>query len=158
VEIGAGFGGVAYWISKISPALSGYKVYDLPYANVLQGYFLSKTLSPDQVAFYGEEPKKIQVLPGQEILNLEGKVDLLINQNSFPEMPEEVALSYLRWAAQNVKVLYSYNQESGAPVGEFRQSIVRRLVEKVGGFRRISRSPVWVRKGYVEEFYEMQNL
>lgn len=155
-EIGGGFGGTACWILRLlSPEVPSYRIYDLPHANVLQGYFLSKVLPAGTVSLYGEEPRAVQVLPIHQ-LSSAPTTDLLLNENSIPEVPKGSALRYMEWASESTKYLYSYNQECGMPIGSFSQNIVNSLTEKVGGFKRISRSRVWVRDGYVEEIYEVK--
>jgi hypothetical protein len=152
VEIGAGFGGTAYWINQIV-TVADYGIFDLPFANILQGYFLSKALGFESVSLYGEPRKRVHIEPCGELFS-SGPADILVNQNSMPEMPQDVALSYLVWASSNIgKLFYSLNQECAMPIGEFRQNIVGKLAGKIPAFERLSRSPSWVRSGYVEEVY-----
>ena len=52
-EIGAGSGRVAYWIRRLG--LASHTIIDLPHVNVVQGYYLLKTVPADQVVLYGED-------------------------------------------------------------------------------------------------------
>jgi hypothetical protein len=149
LEIGAGFGGTASYLLRLTPAIQNYVIVDLPIVNVLQGYFLSKTFGIDAVSFFGEPNSRIQVLPTTAIDGC--SADVLVNENSMPEMPEEIVDGYLRWAKDHVHgVFYSYQQEAWT-----KQVWVREAVRKVGGFRVLSRNPSWVRRGYVEEVYSV---
>ena len=51
VEIGAGYGGMAYWLIQMTAM--EYTIVDLPLVNVIQGYFLARSL--------GESPQSVVV-------------------------------------------------------------------------------------------------
>ena len=162
VEIGAGFGGTAYWLLKLRKmAVSRYTIVDLPLPNIMQGYFLSKVFGPSSVSLYGEtgidgkSESIVTVLPTHAISSLsERGVDLLINENSMPEMPEDAVVAYLSWAKESLKGLfYSYNQEAYSPVNGIPQVLIPAVVKRVGGFKLLSRDYSWLRRGYVEEVY-----
>ena len=158
VEIGAGFGGTAYWLLQMQPPIRCYTIRDLPLVNVLQGYFLSKTCGPSRVALYGEptphEAPAIVVLPTHAVAEISTPVALLINENSMPEMPTETAVEYLHWAKRGVKgIFYSYNQEAYSAAGGRLQVAVPEIVRRVGGLELLSRNASWLRRGYVEEIY-----
>jgi len=166
VEIGGGFGGTAYWLLRLrSVKVSSYTVIDLPLTNVLEGYFLSKTLGESMVALYGEgpeentAPKPVRVLPTGEIHSLqEAPTDVLVNQNSMPEMPEPAVREYIEWAGRNLRgIFYSYNQEGYSPVAGVPQVLVPEIIARAGGFERLSRGHSWLRRGYVEEVYACRN-
>jgi hypothetical protein len=169
VEIGAGFGGTAHWLLKIRPQIGSYTIVDLPLINVLQGYFLASAFGAQNVSLYGEDggsvdattaagavpPKLINVRPNHALdaLGTAG-VDVLVNENSMPEMPQHVVESYLAWAKQRVRgIFYSYNHEAYSPFENVPQVLVPEVLRRVGGFKRLSRNYSWVRRGYVEEIY-----
>ncbi len=165
VEIGGGFGGTAYWLLKLRRMeASSYTIIDLPPANVMQGYFLSKILGESTVALYGESreannrPKLVSVLPTSAIHMLERwPTDVLVNQNSMPEIPELAVSNYLHWARTHLRgIFYSYNQEAYSPVGGVPQVLVPQIVARVGGFERLRREHSWLRRGYVEELYSIR--
>lgn len=162
LEIGAGFGGLAYWIFKQQRlAVATYTIIDLPLINVLQGYFLSKALGASGVALYGEafrSDAKVFILPtfaiAEDLMRANG-FDVLINQNSMPEMSTQIVENYLRFAKKKLSgIFFSYNHEAYSLVYGKLQVSVPEAVARVGGFRRLSRNISWVRSGYVEEVYK----
>ena len=65
---------------------------------------------------------------------------------------------YLREIARKSRrYFYSINQESEGPMGADRipQTLVPRLADAVPELSRIQRFPYWLRRGYVEELYEV---
>ena len=158
VEIGAGYGGTANFIKRFGrDKISSYTIIDLPIVNVLQGYYLSKANTPQDLLMYGEEPSHypssiFRIYPDSYINDLP-KADLLINQNSMPEIPLDIAVSYCEWAKRNVNMFYSYNHESLTSDRTMAVTTVPEVISKVSGFRRYSREISWVRPGYVEEVY-----
>ena len=93
------------------------------------------------------------MLPWWEIERDE-RYDLVINQDSLPEMPPETAAMYISRIRTIAPLFYSINQEAAAPnTDEFRQVIVPELVGRDGGYQRLSRNLFWLRDGYVEEVY-----
>ncbi|GJE69892.1 hypothetical protein CHKEEEPN_1423 [Methylorubrum podarium] len=148
VEIGGGFGGLAWFLRR---AGRHYTILDLPFTNVLQGWFLLK--AGLDVSLAGEPEAAIRVLPWWEIERDE-RYDLAINQDSIPEMPPETAAMYIARIRTIAPLFYSINQEAAAPnTGQFRQGVVPDLVARDGGYRRVSRNLFWMRDGYVEELY-----
>ncbi|MFX1277216.1 MAG: putative sugar O-methyltransferase [Promethearchaeota archaeon] len=160
VEIGGGFGGLAYWMHKLKQiSFKSYVIIDLPIINVIQGYFLSKILGESKIRFYGESNKEsniFSIMPVQIINSMNNyDIDILINENSMPEMPEQSVIDYIRWAKNNLQgFFFSYNQEAFAPVGGIPQILVPEIISREGGLKRVSRSPSWLRTGYVEEIYK----
>lgn len=161
VEIGAGFGGTAHWLLRIRKVVGSYTIIDLPLMNVMQGYFLSKVFGASEVAFYGEPHtdgqgrKTIAVLPTHAIdCMTERNIDVLLNENSMPEMPEAVVTNYVTWAKSTVRgIFFSYNQEAYSPVNNVPQVLVPEIIGLVGGFKLLTRNLSWIRRGYVEEVY-----
>ncbi|HYG09137.1 MAG TPA: putative sugar O-methyltransferase [Pyrinomonadaceae bacterium] len=161
VEIGAGFGGTAHWLLKLRRRVGSYTIIDLPIVNVLQGYFLAKAFGAQNVSLFGEEALartssiNINVRPTHALdsIGTDG-VDVLVNENSMPEMPQTAVENYLTWAKEKVGgIFYSYNQEAYSPYENVLQVLVPEVVARVGGFKRLSRNYSWVRRGYVEEIY-----
>lgn len=147
-EIGGGFGGLALMLSCCD-----YTIFDLPFSNLLQGYFLLK--SGMDVSLYREKGTRVKVLPWWEIRN-NCKYDVVINQDSIPEMPQNIGYYYISRIASISKSFYSVNQEEMAVnSGAGRQLRVPDIINKNGGYRRVSRNLFWIRDGYVEEVYEV---
>ncbi|MFY9294359.1 MAG: hypothetical protein WAP03_27285 [Methylorubrum rhodinum] len=147
-EIGGGFGGLAWFLRDEGRS---YTILDLPFTNVIQGWFLLKAgLS---VSLAGEPEARLRVLPWWEI-HRDARYDLVINQDSIPEMPPDAAAMYVARIREIAPLFYSVNQEAAAANTEaFRQGIVPNLVARDGGYRRLGRNPFWLRDGYVEEIY-----
>jgi hypothetical protein len=84
--------------------------------------------------------------------------DLVLNSDSFPEIPRDVVAGYLRAIARKSRrYFFSINQESEGPMGPHRipQTVVPRLADEVPALSRVQRFPYWLRRGYVEELYEV---
>ncbi|MFA5100591.1 MAG: putative sugar O-methyltransferase [Candidatus Omnitrophota bacterium] len=163
VEIGAGFGGLAYWIISLKRLNVGnYTIVDLPLINIIQGYFLAKAFGPERVSLFGERSGQdilVTVLPNVAYeTEIKGNFDILVNENSMPEMSDEIVSKYIRFARDRLTgVFFSYNHEAYSVVYGKPQVFVPGIVESVGGFQRLSRNASWLRSGYVEEVYRVQN-
>jgi len=161
MEIGAGVGDLAYWIVKLQRiAVHTYTIIDLPIVNVMQGYFLSKALGASKVSLYGEPAREgavMCVLPTVAIDSMADRdFDVLINQNSMPEMSEQIVENYIRFAKSHVSgIFFSYNHEAYSLVYGKPQVLVPEVIARVKGFQRLSRNTSWVRSGYVEETYKV---
>jgi hypothetical protein len=154
VEIGGGYGATAHWLLAGAMTPSRYTIVDLPIVNVLQGYFLSRTLGEREVSLFGEDPARVVLLPNCALHAVQTPFDALVNKDSMPEMPKFAALEYLRWARSSCDgVFFSCNQESTQDVHGAELGMVPRLVEQAGGYTRLRRDLSWVRAGYVEEIY-----
>jgi len=167
-EIGGGAGKAAFWATRFD--LGSYVILDLPHINVLQGYYLLKTLSKDKVQLFGEKLSEpvVKVLPHFEKESFgKNQFDMVFTQDSLPEINHDNAVEYIEWASRvSRKWLYSINQEAAVSYNETfwdeaddnndpRQNIVGNLVMLSRGFKRISRTPYWLRKGYVTELFEV---
>ncbi|MBU2101230.1 putative sugar O-methyltransferase [Patescibacteria group bacterium] len=155
-EIGGGLGKVAFYAHRFG--FKEYSLFDLPIMNVMTAWHLIKALPDTHIVLYGESGSKeaIRVLPYWEFANR--KFDLVLNQDSFPEMSRKIVKKYLCDIKQNSKYFMSINQEHQAPLfpgADNKNLLVYEMVKEVEGFKRVSRFPCWVRKGYVEEFYEI---
>ncbi|MHC4579852.1 MAG: putative sugar O-methyltransferase, partial [Planctomycetota bacterium] len=158
-EIGGGYGGCAYY--AFQRPFRKYIIIDLPVINVLQGFFLMKTCGSDNVHLYGEENEErpVHVLPYWMIEEMPSKsFDLTISQTSLTEIDRKNAELYIKEIARTTQYYFlNINQESGAGVGykDFQHNIVPALVAEHGGFKRRYRFPWWIRKGHIEELYEI---
>jgi hypothetical protein len=100
LEIGAGYGALAYKIKGLFPA-ADYWICDLPEALLFSVLYLSLS-RPDCKAAIGEEaPYGFTFIPNYQIEKISGKFDLVINTLSFSEMSEH----QLRMYAQKVSEL-----------------------------------------------------
>jgi hypothetical protein len=162
VEIGAGFGGTCFWLNKLLPqGIANYTIIDMPYINVCQAYFLAKAFGSEKVRLCGETETPATrftiIPPWAKSEVLKDEINLLLNENSMPEMPENVVKDYLSWAKTKLSgVFFSYNQEAFAGFAtdnHVPQTLVPKAVLETGGYTRLSRRISWLRRGYVEEVY-----
>jgi putative sugar O-methyltransferase len=161
VEIGAGLGGVAYY--SVLGGAKRYSIVDLPYVNTMQAFFLIKALGGDKVRLFGEEAcgQEVEVLPYWSLHEMEdASADLCYNQDSLPEIREDLALDILKEIARvTTGGFYSVNQEGETEMGYLngsRQLLTPKLMERNGLFERRQRNIYWIRKGFVEEFYTVR--
>jgi hypothetical protein len=154
VEIGGGYGGMAYWLLQILDAR--YTIVDLPVVNVIQGYFLSQALGVDQVSLHGEPAKRVSITPTHALAGIPSGFDVLANKDSLPEIPESDAVNYLAWAREQCAgIFYSNNQEAAAVSDGVPQNVVPEMLERIGGYVRLRRDASWIRRGYVDEVYRI---
>jgi hypothetical protein len=163
VEVGGGFGGVAYWAQRLRPAAVDYAMYDFPIVNAIAGYFLLRALPAGLVVLHGEPPDprrhQIAVLPSWRIFQEPDRgADIAFNQDSLPEMPREAAIRYLEVFDRIVRIgFYSENQEDAHPWDrEDPHSAQLRLPDLENAMhrlRRASRFRAWMRRGYFETLY-----
>ena len=161
LEIGAGFGGTAYWLMK-SMNVQQYAIYDLALMNVFQGWFIANMFGRKNVALFSDVlragelgDRKICILPVNSDRFLQNrKFDCVFNQDSFPEMPEEIVGGYIDLMRKILDgIFFSYNQEALSPINGVPQVWTPAMVLEKGDFKRLSRERSWVRRGYVEEVY-----
>jgi hypothetical protein len=151
-EIGGGYGGLALLAHRAG--LTRYAIFDLPWVNALQGYFLIRSLPPGSVRLYGESAGDLRVLPYWALdAEPERSCDVLVNTDSMPEMGRATAAGYLPKIHRVTRgVFLSINQEAKAGVpGVGEQNCVRELVDEFGAFVTLSRHRAWMRQGYAEE-------
>lgn len=109
VEIGGGFGGMAYFLLKEFPRLH-YANFDLPEINVVCGYYLLMALPDRKAALYGESSRPLpEVLGAHELVIYphftfsqisDRSADLVFNSNSLTEMDKETVEEYYRQIAR----------------------------------------------------------
>jgi hypothetical protein len=159
VEIGGGYGGLCYWMHRLlGTRVNRYVIVDLPEVNLVQAYFLS-SLKTRGLLLFGEENHKgesrIELIPHWTLSDLDLRPNVLVNQDSMPEMPQAEVERYLTWGSDNLDGLFfSFNQEAYSPWRGVPQVHVPSVVGRYPRFRRIARNASWVRRGYVEEIYK----
>ena len=158
-EIGAGMGKVAMYAERFH--FEDYSIFDLPLMNVIQAWYLIKSLPNKKITLYGETEESqnsVKIMPYWEFENRDKKYYLVLNQDSFPEINRGVVETYLNKIKKSSKYFLSINHEHQAHLfsgSENRNLVVPNIVEGVGGFEKIYRFPFWLRKGYAEEFYKV---
>jgi hypothetical protein len=154
-EIGGGFGGMALF--AVRAGAPHYVIVDLPIINVVQGYFLTKCLGERAVRLFGETKPDalIEVMPYWEFFDRNRRFDIVYNRDSFPEIPRARVDEYLDEIERRSVRLLSINQESANLAG--REGLWQlRMNEIIADRDNIvcqSRTPYWMRRGYVEELY-----
>lgn len=148
-EIGGGSGRVAYWSHRLGAR--SYALVDLPHVNVVQGFYLLKALPDGAVSLHGEPAAAVAIHPCDALP--EGSFDLVLNQDSFPEIGRDTVLAYLDWIADHAAAFLSINHESQGEYPGGRHLRVLDLVRETGRLELVERIPYWLRKGYVRERY-----
>ena len=160
VEIGGGHGMAALMARRAG--LENYTIIDLPYVNAMQFGFLGSVFNNDVVKGYGEFDHTDTSIKGLKLISTSAiksfpahSVDFVINSDSLPEIPLDVATDYTQEIKRICRGLFlSLNQESGRPHPDGTpQGHIPTLIKNVGGFERVSRNIFWMRQGYVEEVY-----
>ncbi len=100
-EIGAGFGRTAHSIISNFETLEKYYIIDLPEMLNLSKAYLKKVLSNDDF-------NKLYFLKPDE-KNIIKKIDLIINIDSFQEMPKKIATEYLEWISSFETYFFTKN-------------------------------------------------
>ncbi|EMO24190.1 hypothetical protein LEP1GSC168_3352 [Leptospira santarosai str. HAI134] len=106
LEIGAGFGRTCQALIKLSDAIKSYTIVDLPEMLSLSSSYLKKVLSDDEF-------EKIKFISTENI-HLVGNRDLIINIDSFQEMPRQTIKFYMDNLISTAKYFYSKN-----PIGKY---------------------------------------
>ncbi|MDI7184880.1 putative sugar O-methyltransferase [Leptospira santarosai] len=106
LEIGAGFGRTCQALIKLSDAIKSYTIVDLPEILSLSSSYLKKVLSNDEF-------EKIKFISTEDI-HLVGNRDLIINIDSFQEMPRQTIKFYMDNLVSTAKYFYSKN-----PIGKY---------------------------------------
>jgi putative sugar O-methyltransferase len=160
-EIGAGMGKAALYANRFG--FSNYTIFDLPLINIVQGWYLIKSLPKKNILLYGEPiipGDSIKILPYWKFIEGKHKYELVINTDSFPEIDREIVEGYLRKIKTCASHFFSIQQEMQFPMidrSDKRQLVVSEVIEAVGGFEKIYRFPFWLRKNYIEEFYRISH-
>ena len=159
-EFGAGNGIAAYYAHRMG--IAKYTTIDLPLTNVFSGWFLINAIGADKVCLHGEssDVNGIQLLPSWKCADIEANAfDLVLNQDSFPEIDKTLLLSYFE-VIQKIASQYflSINHETESPMADVGHSNVSKLLKYNPHFALLSRTKYWIREGYVEELYRIQKI
>jgi hypothetical protein len=150
IEIGGGAGYLTYYASKMG--FERLAIIDLPQAICVQYMVLVSGLGSSAVQINSDVQKGVRLLTTEHALAQDfSGAQIVVNVDSFPEMPSRAAASYLDRVPEGTALL-SINQESGIANGSEFQNVVSRLADNVQ-LHRVSRYPAWLRSGWVEEIY-----
>ena len=159
LEIGAGYGGFCYYLSKSDYFdIAKYDIIDLPIINTFQYYFLNKNLKKE-INFYEDNKESfgVTIYPNTHLKNLKQDYDLIINHDSFPEMPIDAVVDYVQFAGTcSGGILHSFNHECNAydRHDTTKQTDIKKIFLNNDSLELIQRERSWVREGYVEEIYK----
>jgi putative sugar O-methyltransferase len=153
VEIGGGYGGLARnIILKKTDLINSYTLVDLPLMIAYQKYFLKNFFNESKIL------DKIKFVTHDTFSKENNQFDIMINQNSFPEMTADIVRDYLEIFSQNNNgsLLISFNHEAISKYkGKF-QVALPEIINDLKIFKKIIRNLSWVREGYAENVYKIQ--
>jgi hypothetical protein len=140
LEIGAGLGRTALYAWHFG--IKDYTIVDIPISSLAQGYFLGRTVGPDNIVLAGEAASadKIKVLAPSAFLDGNERYDLVVNVDSLTEIGRTTAEQYWQAIRERAAAFLSINHEAN----DF-------TVAELIGDREVNRSPYWLRRGYTEE-------
>lgn len=150
LELGAGLGFLCSAVNLLLPNVT-YHTMDLPIASVLQAYMLQACVGENAIWLNGEE-RHGQPIKIHGLTTIIPYVDLAINQDSLPEMPEQTQANYLGVIQDALRVggaFVSVNHEDDRPGERY----VRLAMDGIIGMKLKSRHPYWGRVNYVEEVW-----
>ncbi len=156
-EIGPGIGLVAHALARYGA--SRLCLVDLPELNAMQAFFLSQALPAHRLSLFGEpwrpDAAAIRIIPDFEFLDGETPpFDLVLNQDSMPEMDLEAVQRYLATIPRTTDWFLSINQETQVPEGApAHGGFLPGMIRPSADCRPLFRVPCWSRQGYVEEMF-----
>ena len=159
LEIGGGFGGLAYYLKSKNKKINYYAT-DLPENLILQKYFLSSCFkrwekiklcqSPEDVVIgdFDGENGCVKLLPNYLIDSIpDNYFDLIINFRSFSEMPRITSDKYIKEASRLSKYLI-YHENLYTKRRGVLHGISSEDFAEIDGFKRkYKRFSVWPRYG-----------
>jgi hypothetical protein len=156
MEIGAGLGLASYWLLRSIAPLE-HHIVDLPIVSVMGAFCIATALGEHRLCFNGESQHGkvsgcVFVHGTHPEFNDNLRFDLVLNQNSMPEMEPEDLERYLALIAERMSksgMFISLNHESEVSG----QGRVCNSMKKHTELRRISRNLSPCRAGYVEEVW-----
>jgi hypothetical protein len=159
LEIGGGYGGLSYWLQKLGGAkIKKYDMIDLVEAGIIQYYFSSLSMPEKIISFSDRLDADMSIIRHTELGQIGTDYDIVINQDSLPEMGYAEAERYVEWISKlNGSIFVSLNQEAysgNQSTGEL-QASVPQITKKFASLERVARERSWDRRGYVEEVYKV---
>lgn len=158
-EFGGGLGLIAYYLREMG--YRDYTLFDIPITNVLSSWFLIGALGESAVSLEGEamRPNTIKVRANWMCSSAKEKnFALTLNQDSFPEINRRIFDAYISEILRTTRQYFlSINHEVEHAIdGKTKHLNVSKLLASTSGFSRLYRAPYWVRRGYVEELYQLR--
>lgn len=158
VEIGGGFGGLFYYLSKLRRV--DYCSYDVPAAIAIQTVFIGASCPAIQLQLYGEaKPSEggavARLLPSWVLGQSEARVaqepvDLIINQDTIADLAQETReqiLTYMGTVLQGALISIAPDSSAVSDCLLFPAALAE------AGFHLFDRVPFHSRNGYMREIY-----
>lgn len=157
LEIGGGLGYAAYYSSLFGA--KEYTIVDIPLTLAASANFLGLTKGEENIVLYGQDARDTDnaaknggsrfVLVPPNAFDACRPYDIIVNMDSFPEFGIDLAREYAVKIKKSTKKFLSINHE-----GESYR--VHDIFMNDPDLKSYSRFPFWLRKGYVEEFFEFK--
>ena len=151
LEIGGSIGRAAFYARQMG--ITDYTIVDLPIVGVSQGYFLTRALGDEAVLLNGESTSdaahRIKILPPSRFLTGDSTYDLIVNSDSFTDLPDNQARAYMAQIENATELFLSINPEQN-------KHTVMDYVAECGSLASRVRAPYWMRQGYAEELFRFQ--
>ncbi len=84
--------------------LTSYTIIDPAHVNAVQSYYLLRAAPEARAVLHGEDPQadaELTIWPNRALPELpKAEFDLILNQDSLPEMSPSTVNAYLRWIRQ----------------------------------------------------------
>jgi hypothetical protein len=159
-EFGGGLGLNAFYLYEMNR--KNVHLFDLPFVNVISGYFLIKALGNDSVVLEGEDIKS-NAIHIKAFWNCENYpkdyFEVTANQDSFPEIDENIVIKYISEIESNTKSYFlSINHEHEANYADNKTHIsVPKTISWFSNYKKVLRKPYVLRSefGYFEEHYKI---
>jgi len=145
LEIGGGLGRTALYAKQFG--ITDYTIIDIPVSSLAQGNFLGRVLGEEYISLYGEagvSPRQIKLLPPAAFLDSSDRYDVVLNVDSLTEIGIVAARQYCCAIRSKADVFLSINHEAN-------NFTVAGLIKEAGVIAEYSRTPYWLRRGYIEE-------
>lgn len=149
LEIGGGFGGLAYFLLKNSSSVK-YIGFDLPENILIQSYYLSKAFPNSRILKYDDSFTKLNrdvlelfdivLLPNFELDKVESLfADLIVNVRSLSEMSYESIVNYLN-EIDRIGRMFFFHENISKPRSDEEYGVPSNLFPKMKNFIPISNS------------------
>lgn len=150
LEIGAGLGRVAYYCERFG--INDYTIVDIPISFLASANYLGRVLNCKKIKFESELNKRyfskaIKLVSPEFLFKNNVDYKLVINCDSLTEINLNVAKKYISKILKS-KYFLSINHESN-------KFTVNSLITN-NKFINYIRNLYWLRKGYIEEFYQFR--
>lgn len=163
LEIGGGYGGLCRWLNIIlEENINTYTIVDLPLISQIQAFFLSNYFNENEISFPYESndyKAKIKLKTNNEYIeNNENNYNIVLNQNSMPEMTDQIVTEYInKISNHNLSCFISFNHEAISTHFNQKQVSVNEICSNNSKLNRVFRNPSFMRNGYLEEVYILKN-